>query len=68
MHHGFYSPDVQTSTSDLRSAQIRMVEECLRFAGVPGNLCHQFLTLFISVSIAFLNRQIGNAISSFESE
>ncbi|XP_010247892.1 PREDICTED: probable tocopherol O-methyltransferase, chloroplastic [Nelumbo nucifera] len=37
MHHGFYSPDVQTSTSDLRSAQIRMVEECLRFAGVPDD-------------------------------
>ncbi|XP_010276973.1 PREDICTED: probable tocopherol O-methyltransferase, chloroplastic isoform X2 [Nelumbo nucifera] len=35
MHHGFYNPDVQASISDHRSAQIRMIEESLSFAGVP---------------------------------
>ncbi|XP_042504081.1 probable tocopherol O-methyltransferase, chloroplastic isoform X2 [Macadamia integrifolia] len=34
MHHGFYDPDVPSSISDHRSAQIRMVEEALRFAGI----------------------------------
>ncbi|CAN1271597.1 hypothetical protein LINPERPRIM_LOCUS14251 [Linum perenne] len=38
MHHGFYEPDalVSGSESDHRAAQIRMVEESLRFAAVPG--------------------------------
>ncbi|XWS42838.1 hypothetical protein CRYUN_Cryun16bG0048900 [Craigia yunnanensis] len=34
MHHGFYDPDSIVSGSDHRSAQIRMIEESLRFAGV----------------------------------
>uniref|UniRef100_A0A1J3F842 Tocopherol O-methyltransferase, chloroplastic n=1 Tax=Noccaea caerulescens TaxID=107243 RepID=A0A1J3F842_NOCCA len=36
MHHGFYDPDssVQLSHSDHLEAQIRMIEESLRFAGV----------------------------------
>ncbi|KAG2312513.1 hypothetical protein Bca52824_024070 [Brassica carinata] len=36
MHHGFYDPDssVQLSDSGHREAQIRMIEESLRFAGV----------------------------------
>ncbi|XP_058103825.1 probable tocopherol O-methyltransferase, chloroplastic [Magnolia sinica] len=36
MHHGFYDPHVEASIADHRAAQIRMVEEALRFAGVPG--------------------------------
>ncbi|XP_050224146.1 tocopherol O-methyltransferase, chloroplastic [Mercurialis annua] len=39
MHHGFYDTD-KDSDSDLsnhRAAQIRMIEEALRFAGVSGN-------------------------------
>lgn len=38
MHHGFYDPDssVQLSDSGHRGAQIRMIEESLRFAGVTG--------------------------------
>ncbi|GMP91885.1 hypothetical protein CsSME_00042361 [Camellia sinensis var. sinensis] len=42
MHHGFYDPNAASTTttdsllSDHRSAQIRMIEEALRFAGVPG--------------------------------
>ncbi|CAN1246487.1 hypothetical protein LINGRAPRIM_LOCUS3174 [Linum grandiflorum] len=38
MHHGFYEPDarVSGSESDHRAAQIRMIEESLRFAAVPG--------------------------------
>lgn len=37
MHHGFYEPNVQASPADHRAAQIRMIEEALRFAGVPGD-------------------------------
>ncbi|XP_010528669.1 PREDICTED: tocopherol O-methyltransferase, chloroplastic-like [Tarenaya hassleriana] len=38
MHHGFYEPqsDVQLSDSGHRKAQIRMIDEALRFAGVSG--------------------------------
>ncbi|CAJ1934119.1 unnamed protein product [Sphenostylis stenocarpa] len=34
MHHGFYDPDSTVSVSDHRAAQIRMIEESLRFASV----------------------------------
>lgn len=34
MHHGFYDSGETVSLSDHRSAQIRMIEESLRFAGV----------------------------------
>ncbi|XP_034710060.1 probable tocopherol O-methyltransferase, chloroplastic [Vitis riparia] len=34
MHHGFYEPDSAASDADHRFAQIRMIEESLRFAGV----------------------------------
>ncbi|KAE8679027.1 Tocopherol O-methyltransferase [Hibiscus syriacus] len=34
MHHGFYDPDFDVSGSDHRAAQIRMIEESLRFAGI----------------------------------
>lgn len=46
MHHGFYDPDssVQLSDSDHLEAQIRMIEESLRFAGVTGLLF--FITHF----------------------
>lgn len=37
MHHGFYDPHVHPSISDHRSAQIRMIEEALRFAGIPDD-------------------------------
>ena len=38
MHHGFYNPDDQVSGSgsDHRAAQIRMMQEALRFAGISG--------------------------------
>lgn len=36
MHHGFYEPGATASIADHRAAQIRMVEEALRFAGVSG--------------------------------
>lgn len=44
MHHGFYplqnddSSSASTSRMDHRSAQIRMIEEALRFASLPGTL------------------------------
>ncbi|KAF5190267.1 Tocopherol o-methyltransferase protein [Thalictrum thalictroides] len=37
MHHGFYDPDVQASISDHRSAQIRMIEQSLSFAGLNND-------------------------------
>ncbi|PIA46922.1 hypothetical protein AQUCO_01500448v1 [Aquilegia coerulea] len=37
MHHGFYDPDAQASISDHRSAQIRMIEQSLSFAGLNNN-------------------------------
>ncbi|EOY10208.1 hypothetical protein QUC31_010138 [Theobroma cacao] len=37
MHHGFYDPDSNVSGSDNRSAQIRMIEESLRFAGISDD-------------------------------
>lgn len=36
MHHGFYDADSTVSISDHRAAQIRMIEESLRFASVSG--------------------------------
>lgn len=36
MHHGFYEPGSTVSVSDHRAAQIRMIEEALRFASLPG--------------------------------
>ncbi|KAJ1411954.1 SAM-dependent methyltransferase gTMT-type [Sesbania bispinosa] len=36
MHHGFYDPDSTVSVSDHRAAQIRMIEESLRFAAVSS--------------------------------
>ncbi|XP_047155959.1 tocopherol O-methyltransferase, chloroplastic-like [Vigna umbellata] len=38
MHHGFYDPDSTVSVSDHRAAQIRMIEESLRFASLSGIL------------------------------
>ncbi|KAL5979574.1 Gamma-tocopherol methyltransferase, chloroplastic [Asimina triloba] len=38
MHHGFYEPHEQALPADHRAAQIRMIEEALRFAGIPGLL------------------------------
>ncbi|KAK1571148.1 hypothetical protein Q3G72_012566 [Acer saccharum] len=34
MHHGYYNPDSSVSVSDHRAAQVRMIEEALRFAAV----------------------------------
>ncbi|TKY67903.1 tocopherol O-methyltransferase [Spatholobus suberectus] len=34
MHHGFYEPDSTVSVLDHRAAQIRMIQESLRFASV----------------------------------
>uniref|UniRef100_A0A453PCD6 Uncharacterized protein n=1 Tax=Aegilops tauschii subsp. strangulata TaxID=200361 RepID=A0A453PCD6_AEGTS len=36
MHHGFYDSGEAASMSDHRRAQIRMIEEALAFAAVPG--------------------------------
>lgn len=52
MHHGFYDPDADVSLSDHRSAQIRMVEESLRFASVSGSplsISFSSFTTYISI-------------------
>lgn len=36
MHHGFYEPAAVVEISDHRSAQIRMIDQSLIFASVPG--------------------------------
>lgn len=36
MHHGFYDPGASASVSYHRSAQIRMIDEALKFAAVSG--------------------------------
>lgn len=58
MHHGFYDPDSTVSVSDHRAAQIRMIEESLRFASISGILCissthscfHSLLQLLTAVN------------------
>lgn len=66
MHHGFYEPDSTVSVADHRSAQIRMIEEALRFSSVSGDpsstfhlLTHNFnFYLYLSFRwIFFLNRE-----------
>ncbi|PIN08725.1 SAM-dependent methyltransferase [Handroanthus impetiginosus] len=37
MHHGFYEPESDASLSDHRAAQIRMIEESLRFASLSDD-------------------------------
>ncbi|CAO2829345.1 unnamed protein product [Amaranthus hypochondriacus] len=37
MHHGFYDPSSSPSLTNHRSAQIRMIQEALRFAGLPDD-------------------------------
>ncbi|KAI5672488.1 hypothetical protein M9H77_12852 [Catharanthus roseus] len=37
MHHGFYDPGTTVSLADHRTAQIRMIEEALRFASVSDD-------------------------------
>ena len=52
MHHGFYDPDSTVDVSGHRAAQIRMIDEALRFAGVSGrflSLIHS-LTHFYAIS------------------
>ena len=48
MHHGFYDPnaDVSVSAPDHRAAQIRMIDEVLRFAGISGLFLSLRLTSF----------------------
>lgn len=36
MHHGFYKPDSAPLATDHPAAQLRMIEEALKFAGVSG--------------------------------
>lgn len=53
MHHGFYDTNALPSASDHRAAQIRMIEEALRFAGLSvGGV--DFFLLFNSQFISYL--------------
>lgn len=56
MHHGFYDPGTVASLPDHRSAQIRMIEQSLRFASVPGRSLPIYIFSFI---------QINSSLSTF---
>lgn len=47
MHHGFYDPGSVASLPDHRAAQIRMIEQSLRFASVPGRSLPIYIFSFI---------------------
>ncbi|KAJ6433893.1 hypothetical protein OIU84_017574 [Salix udensis] len=49
MHHGFYNPDDQVSGSgsDHRAAQIRMIEEALRFTAISGLSLNDIIVIII---------------------
>ncbi|KAJ6763363.1 hypothetical protein OIU79_024001 [Salix purpurea] len=51
MHHGFYNPDDQVSGSgsDHRAAQIRMIEEALRFTGISGLNLNDIIIIIIYI-------------------
>lgn len=48
MHQGFYEPNSAPSSANHRLAQIRMIEECLRFAGYSGSFALLF-PIFVSL-------------------
>ncbi|KAL9296149.1 hypothetical protein ACSQ67_022045 [Phaseolus vulgaris] len=65
MHHGFYDADSTVSVSDHRAAQIRMIEESLRFASFSEpNLHHEFLTM-ASESFTFFYRIKNDVVYFF---
>lgn len=45
MHHGFYKPGSMPLAADHPAAQVRMVEEALKFANITGSLFYS-LCLF----------------------
>ncbi|KAK8593864.1 hypothetical protein V6N13_042580 [Hibiscus sabdariffa] len=64
MHHGFYDPASNFSASDHRAAQIRMIEESLRFAGITDEPEKQPKTIVdvgcgIGGSSRYLARKFG---------
>ncbi|XP_039063448.1 probable tocopherol O-methyltransferase, chloroplastic [Hibiscus syriacus] len=64
MHHGFYDPASSVSASDHRAAQIRMIEESLRFAGITDDPEKQPKTIVdvgcgIGGSSRYLARKFG---------
>ncbi|TYI89516.1 hypothetical protein E1A91_D03G061400v1 [Gossypium mustelinum] len=64
MHHGFYDPNSNVSGSDHPAAQIRMIEESLRFAGITDDPAKQPKTIVdvgcgIGGSSRYLARKFG---------
>ncbi|KAL4352447.1 hypothetical protein GQ457_06G015500 [Hibiscus cannabinus] len=64
MHHGFYDPASTVSASDHRPAQIRMIDESLRFAGITDDPAKQPKTIVdvgcgIGGSSRYLARKFG---------
>ncbi|CAI9783189.1 unnamed protein product [Fraxinus pennsylvanica] len=61
MHHGFYEPDSSVSLSDHRSAQIRMIEEALRFASISDDPPRQIVDVGCGIggSSRYLARKYG---------
>ena len=60
MHHGFYNPDSTVDVSGHRAAQIRMIDEALRFAGVSG----RFLSLIHSLTLMQSARSLLQLLKS----
>ena len=58
MHHGYYHPSQSASITEHRAAQIRMIEEALRFAGFSGSFILSFflLILILLIIVVFINR------------
>ncbi|XP_038900464.1 tocopherol O-methyltransferase, chloroplastic [Benincasa hispida] len=59
MHHGFYDPDSSVSLADHRAAQIRMIEETLRFASVEKATAAVDVGCGIGGSSRYLARKFG---------
>lgn len=48
MHHGFYNPNASdVSLSDHRAAQIRMIEEALKFASINSGLLRLLIMHYV---------------------
>ncbi|KAK6140216.1 hypothetical protein DH2020_026014 [Rehmannia glutinosa] len=64
MHHGYYEPDSDVSISDHRAAQIRMIEESLRFASLSDDSMQKPINIVdvgcgIGGSSTYLARKYG---------
>ncbi|KAM6555501.1 hypothetical protein CsatB_002520 [Cannabis sativa] len=65
MHHGFYDPDsTQVSLSDHTTAQIRMIEEALRFAGMTSGGDDEMEVVDVGCGIGGSSRYLANKFNA----